>query len=81
MLRYLPCLCLAVGYFGFTRLWDGEWYELVATSGYPARSSRPVSCPARTPWLFLRDSVSGAVVVKARDGHGIVLNDALHAND
>ena len=31
--------------------------------------------------LFLRDSVSGAVVVKARDGHGIVLNDALHAND
>ncbi|MEI2766157.1 MAG: 2,3,4,5-tetrahydropyridine-2,6-dicarboxylate N-succinyltransferase [Dermatophilaceae bacterium] len=31
--------------------------------------------------LYLRDSVSGAVVVKARDGHGIVLNDALHAND
>ena len=31
--------------------------------------------------LFLRDSVSGAVVVKARDGHGIALNDALHAND
>ncbi|MBK8468748.1 MAG: 2,3,4,5-tetrahydropyridine-2,6-dicarboxylate N-succinyltransferase [Actinomycetales bacterium] len=31
--------------------------------------------------LFLRDSVTGAVVVKARDGHGIVLNDALHAND
>jgi 2,3,4,5-tetrahydropyridine-2-carboxylate N-succinyltransferase len=31
--------------------------------------------------LFLRDSVSGAVVVKARDGHGIVLNDALHHND
>ncbi len=31
--------------------------------------------------LFLRDSVSGAVVVKARDGHGITLNDALHAND
>ena len=31
--------------------------------------------------LFLRDSVSGAVVVKTRDGHGIVLNDALHSND
>ncbi len=31
--------------------------------------------------LFLRDSVSGAVVVKARDGHGIALNAALHAND
>jgi 2,3,4,5-tetrahydropyridine-2-carboxylate N-succinyltransferase len=31
--------------------------------------------------LFLRDSVSGAVVAKPRDGHGIVLNSALHAND
>ena len=25
-----------VGYFGFTRLWDGEWYDKVATDGYPA---------------------------------------------
>lgn len=24
-----------VGYFGFTRLWDGEWYERVAVQGYP----------------------------------------------
>ncbi|HEX2704753.1 MAG TPA: 2,3,4,5-tetrahydropyridine-2,6-dicarboxylate N-succinyltransferase [Candidatus Lustribacter sp.] len=31
--------------------------------------------------LFLRDSVTGAVVVRARDGHGITLNDTLHAND
>ena len=31
--------------------------------------------------LFLRDSVSGAVVVRSRDGHGIALNAALHAND
>jgi 2,3,4,5-tetrahydropyridine-2-carboxylate N-succinyltransferase len=31
--------------------------------------------------LFLRDSVSGAVVVTSRDGHGIALNAALHAND
>ena len=31
--------------------------------------------------LFLRDSMTGAVVVKARDGHGIALNAALHAND
>lgn len=30
--------------------------------------------------LFLRDSVSGAVVVRSRDGHGIALNAALHAN-
>jgi 2,3,4,5-tetrahydropyridine-2-carboxylate N-succinyltransferase len=31
--------------------------------------------------LFLRDSTTGAVVAKPRDGHGIVLNSALHAND
>ena len=31
--------------------------------------------------LFLRNSVSGAVEARARDGHGIVLNSALHAND
>ena len=31
--------------------------------------------------LFLRDSVSGAVVAKARDGRGISLNADLHAND
>lgn len=30
--------------------------------------------------LFLRDSQSGAVVVKAREGHRIVLNAALHSN-
>lgn len=29
-----------VGYFGFTRLWDGEWYERVATQGYPAQLPR-----------------------------------------
>ncbi len=31
--------------------------------------------------LFIRDSVSGTVLAKPRDGHGIVLNSALHAND
>ncbi|MGO4340645.1 2,3,4,5-tetrahydropyridine-2,6-dicarboxylate N-succinyltransferase [Pedococcus sp. 2YAF34] len=31
--------------------------------------------------LFIRNSVSGTVEAKARDGHGIVLNSALHAND
>jgi len=31
--------------------------------------------------LFLRDSVTGAVLARPRDGHGIVLNSALHAND
>ena len=30
--------------------------------------------------LFRRNSTSGAVEVVARDGHGITLNDALHAN-
>lgn len=31
--------------------------------------------------LFIRNSVSGAVEARPRDGHGIVLNSALHAND
>ncbi len=31
--------------------------------------------------LFLRNSVTGTVQARARDGHGIVLNSALHAND
>ncbi len=31
--------------------------------------------------LFIRNSVTGTVEAKARDGHGIVLNSALHAND
>ena len=31
--------------------------------------------------LFLRNSVSGAVEARPRDGHGIVLNSALHSND
>ena len=31
--------------------------------------------------LYLRNSVTGTVEARARDGHGIVLNSALHAND
>ncbi|MEO7423197.1 MAG: 2,3,4,5-tetrahydropyridine-2,6-dicarboxylate N-succinyltransferase [Ornithinibacter sp.] len=31
--------------------------------------------------LFLRNSVTGAVQARPRDGHGIVLNSVLHAND
>lgn len=31
--------------------------------------------------LYLRNSVTGAVEARARDGHGITLNSALHAND
>ena len=31
--------------------------------------------------LFRRNSVTGAVEARPRDGHGIVLNSALHAND
>lgn len=30
--------------------------------------------------LFIRDSVSGAVRARARDGHGVALNSELHAN-
>ncbi len=35
----------------------------------------------RSGLLFLRHSVTGAVQARPRDGHGIVLNSALHAND
>ncbi|NHA68736.1 2,3,4,5-tetrahydropyridine-2,6-dicarboxylate N-succinyltransferase [Phycicoccus flavus] len=31
--------------------------------------------------LFLRHSLTGTVMARPRDGHGIVLNSALHAND
>ncbi|KAB7746264.1 2,3,4,5-tetrahydropyridine-2,6-dicarboxylate N-succinyltransferase [Nostocoides sp. F2B08] len=31
--------------------------------------------------LFIRNSTTGAVEARPRDGHGIVLNSALHAND
>ena len=30
--------------------------------------------------LFIRDSINGSVLAKARDGHGIALNSELHAN-
>ncbi len=35
----------------------------------------------RSGLLYLRNSVSGAVEARDRTGHGITLNDALHAND
>jgi 2,3,4,5-tetrahydropyridine-2-carboxylate N-succinyltransferase len=31
--------------------------------------------------LFLRNSVTGALEARARSGHGVALNDALHSND
>ena len=43
--------------------------------------SRPVSSSGQDSLLFIRNSVTGAVEARARDGHGIVLNSALHAND
>lgn len=43
----------AVGYIGFTRLWDGEWYEIVATEGYPSEVPRDASGHARqNAWAF-----------------------------
>lgn len=35
----------------------------------------------RSGMLFIRNSVTGTVEVRDRTGHGIALNDALHAND
>ena len=45
----------------------------------PARWAAELS--GQSNLLFLRDSVSGSVLTRSRDGHGIVLNAALHAND
>lgn len=42
-----------VGYLGFTRLWDGEWYERVATEGYPSVLPRDASGDAtQNTWAF-----------------------------
>jgi len=42
-----------VGYIGFTRLWDGEWYERVATYGYPDSVPRdPAGRAMQNSWAF-----------------------------
>ncbi len=42
-----------VGYFGFTRLWDGQWYEYIARSGYPDEVPRDASGQAlQNTWAF-----------------------------
>ncbi len=42
-----------VGYLGFTRLWDGEWYERVAVDGYPVDVPRDRNGFAvQNPWAF-----------------------------
>jgi hypothetical protein len=42
-----------VGYFAFTALWDGQWYQLIAEDGYP--SSLPVTDSGKVgenAWAF-----------------------------
>ncbi len=42
-----------VGYFAFTALWDGQWYQLIAEDGYP--STLPVTDSGKVgenPWAF-----------------------------
>ncbi len=42
-----------VGYLGFTKIWDGEWYERIAVEGYP--SQLPVDANGQVqqnPWAF-----------------------------
>ncbi len=44
---------LRVGYFGFTRLWDGEWYGRIATDGYPSELPRDDNGSVQqNPWAF-----------------------------
>ncbi|GLY52502.1 2,3,4,5-tetrahydropyridine-2,6-dicarboxylate N-succinyltransferase [Lentzea sp. NBRC 102530] len=42
---------------------------------------KAVSLSGQSNLLFIRDSVTGTVLVKARKGTGVELNSALHAND
>ena len=43
----------SVGYVGFTRLWDGQWYERVATGGYPDTIPRdPSGIAMQNTWAF-----------------------------
>lgn len=42
-----------VGYLGFTKIWDGEWYERIARTGYP--HDLPVDAAGQVqqnPWAF-----------------------------
>lgn len=42
-----------VGYLGFTKIWDGEWYERIALNGYP--HDLPVDANGQVqqnPWAF-----------------------------
>jgi len=49
----------AVDYFGFTRLWDGQWYERVAMGGYPDTVPRdPAGIAMQNTWAFYRCSRS-----------------------
>jgi len=42
-----------VGYFGFTRIWDGKWYARIATEGYPSSVPRyPTGNAMQNPWAF-----------------------------
>ncbi len=42
-----------VGYFGFTRIWDGEWYGRIAEDGYPSTLPRDTSGSVQqNPWAF-----------------------------
>lgn len=42
-----------VGYFGFARLWDGEWYDRIANEGYPATLPRtPGGQVLQNSWAF-----------------------------
>ena len=42
--------------------------------------TKAVALSGRSGLLFLRDSVSGAVVARIRTGAGVALNSDLHAN-
>ena len=52
----------------------------ISDDGQPATTVKAKDLSGANNLLFRRNSVSGAVEVVARDGSGITLNEALHAN-
>ncbi len=45
------------------------------------RVVKAVELSGQDGWQFWRNSVSGALEARPRAGHGVALNEALHAND
>ena len=59
---------------------DKDWQLVSRLSGKPCKTIKARELSGANNLLFRRNSVTGAVEVVKRDGSGITLNEALHAN-